>query len=110
MISTIPISNTTVGPKNKTLFHIARQTMGIIIVIHPLIKMKGEFARPSNIDFITELIFRYGEEAEHRQWDSGGFYYPENYASATADTYQNQANKPRQPKKLPSPGVSRLDG
>lgn len=71
-------------------------------------------AKPAYFQFficfeLHKYLYRYGEEAEHRQWDSGGFYYPDNYASATAETYQSQTNKPRQAKKLPSPGVTRLE-
>lgn len=46
--------------------------------------------------------FRYGEEEEDKQWDSGGYYYPDNYAVSSADNYQNIVNKKCSSKKLPT--------
>ncbi|KAK6644134.1 hypothetical protein RUM43_000401 [Polyplax serrata] len=45
---------------------------------------------------------RYGKEEEDKQWDSGGYYYPDNYADTFADNYQNIVNEKRSSKKLPS--------
>lgn len=66
-----------------------------------LIKIYSEL-RKLIINLIFFFFFRYSQDEEDKQWDSGGYYYPDNYAISSADNYQNQINKKRSSKKLPS--------